>query len=155
MVADSDAKIDSNDLFYPQNWGLRGQKRSKTMMTPTHLAIAVAGTSLLLGTANPLALIIGALGSTLPDIDTSKSTIGRIFFPISHFIEQHLPHRSITHSFLATGIFTLVTYPITFVAKPLYWQALVLGYFFGWFADVFTKSGVAAFYPSDSAVDCC
>jgi inner membrane protein len=118
------------------------------MMTPTHLAIAVAGTSLLLGTANPLALIIGALGSTLPDIDTSKSTIGRIFFPISRFIEQHLPHRSITHSFLATGIFTLATYPLTLFTKPLYWQALVLGYFFGWFADVFTKSGVAAFYPS-------
>jgi inner membrane protein len=117
------------------------------MMTPTHLAFTVAGTSLLLGTANPLALIIGALGSTLPDIDTSKSTIGRIFFPISHFIEQHLPHRSITHSFLATGIFTLATYPLTLFTKPLYWQALVLGYFFGWFADVFTKSGVAAFYP--------
>jgi hypothetical protein len=31
------------------------------MMTPTHLAFAVAGTSLLLGTANPLALICNAL----------------------------------------------------------------------------------------------
>ncbi len=118
------------------------------MMATTHTAFSLTLTSLALGTANPVALLIAAVASQFPDLDTSKSTIGRIFFPISHFIEKRLPHRSITHSFLATGIFTLVTYPITFVAKPLYWQALVLGYFFGWFADVFTKSGVAAFYPS-------
>jgi inner membrane protein len=91
---------------------------------------------------------VAALASQLPDVDTSKSTVGRILFPLSRFIEKRLPHRSVTHSFLATGIFTLATYPIALVTKPLYWQALVLGYFFGWFADVFTKSGVAAFYPS-------
>ena len=118
------------------------------MMATTHTAFSLTFTSLALGTANPIALLIAAVASQLPDVDTSKSTIGRIFFPISRFIEKHLPHRSITHSFLATGIFTLATYPITLFTKPLYWQALVLGYFFGWFADVFTKSGVAAFYPS-------
>ncbi|MDJ0903620.1 MAG: metal-dependent hydrolase [Xenococcus sp. MO_188.B8] len=118
------------------------------MMAVTHTAFSLTFTSLALGTANPVALLIAAVASQFPDIDTSKSTIGRFFLPISRFIEQRLPHRSITHSFLVTGIFTLATYPITFVAKPLYWQALVLGYFFGWFADVFTKSGVAAFYPS-------
>ena len=117
------------------------------MMATTQTVFSLTLTSLALGTANPVALLIAAVASQFPDIDTSKSTIGRFFLPISRFIEQRLPHRSITHSFLATGIFTLATYPITFVAKPLYWQALVLGYFFGWFADVFTKSGVAAFYP--------
>ena len=117
------------------------------MMATTHTAFSLTLTSLALGTANPIALLIAAIASQLPDVDTSKSTVGRFLFPISRFIERRLPHRSITHSFLATGIFTLATYPLTFVAKPLYWQALVLGYFFGWFADVFTKSGVAAFYP--------
>jgi inner membrane protein len=91
---------------------------------------------------------VAALASQLPDVDTSKSTVGRILFPLSRLLEKRLPHRSVTHSFLATGIFTLATYPLTLFTKPLYWQALVLGYFFGWFADVFTKSGVAAFYPS-------
>jgi inner membrane protein len=120
------------------------------MMGTTHTAFSIALTSLALGTANPLALGVAALASQLPDVDTSKSTVGRIFFPLSRFIEKRLPHRSITHSFLATGIFTLATYPLTLFTKPLYWQALVLGYFFGWFADVFTKSGVAAFYPSQA-----
>jgi inner membrane protein len=34
---------------------------------------------------------------------------------------------------------------------PLVWRAVIFGYFFGWFGDVFTKSGVAAFYPATSA----
>ena len=118
------------------------------MMATTHTAFSLTLTSLALGTANPVALLIAAVASQFPDVDTSKSTVGRFLLPISRFIEKRLPHRSITHSFLATGIFTLATYPIIFVTKPLCWQALVLGYFFGWFADVFTKSGVAAFYPS-------
>ncbi len=118
------------------------------MMATTHTAFSLTLTSLALGTANPIALLIAALACQLSDVDTSKSTVGRILFPLSRFIEKRLPHRSVTHSFLATGIFTLATYPIALVTKPLYWQALVLGYFFGWFADVFTKSGVAAFYPS-------
>jgi inner membrane protein len=34
--------------------------------------------------------------------------------------------------------------------RQMAWQALVVGYFFGWFGDVFTKSGVCAFYPSSA-----
>ena len=66
-------------------------------------AIAAAGTSLILGTAEPLPLGLAILGSQLPDIDTTTSTIGKIFYPISSWIEDRFPHRSITHSLLATG----------------------------------------------------
>lgn len=120
------------------------------MMATTHTVFSLTLTSLALGTANPVALLIAAIAYIFPDLDTSKSTVGRLLFPISSFIEKRLPHRSITHSFLATGIVTLVTYPIALLTEPLYWQALILGYFFGWFADVFTKSGVCAFYPSSA-----
>jgi inner membrane protein len=114
----------------------------------THAAFSVAIASIGLGTANPIVLGCCAIASQFPDLDTSKSTVGRLLFPISRWIEKKTTHRSITHSFLATGIFTLITYPIAFVGYANLWQALVLGYFLGWFADVFTKSGVAAFYPS-------
>ena len=40
------------------------------MMAITHASIAAAGTSLILGTANPLALGLAILGSQLPDLDT-------------------------------------------------------------------------------------
>ena len=46
---------------------------------------------------------LAILGSQIPDIDTTTSTIGKIFFPISSWIEDRFPHRSITHSLLATA----------------------------------------------------
>ena len=71
-------------------------------MSITHAAIATAGTSLMLATADPLALGLAILGSQLPDLDTTSSTIGKIFFPISSWIEDRFPHRTITH-FLMNG----------------------------------------------------
>jgi inner membrane protein len=118
------------------------------MMAPTHIAFSVSLTSIVLGTANPEILGISAIASLLPDIDTSKSSIGRLFFPLSRWLEARTVHRGITHSFFATGIVTLASYPLAVLGYAHLWQALILGYFWGWFADVFTKSGVEAFYPS-------
>ncbi|MEA5511827.1 metal-dependent hydrolase [Crocosphaera sp. UHCC 0190] len=118
------------------------------MMTPTHIAFSVSLTSIVLGTANLELLGVAALASLLPDIDTSKSFIGRLLFPISSWLEANTVHRGITHSFFATGVLTLVSYPLVLYGYPQVWHGLILGYFFGWFGDVFTKSGVEAFYPS-------
>ena len=118
------------------------------MMSVTHAVFSVSLTSLVLGTANPEVLGTAAIASLLPDIDTSKSSIGRLFFPLSSWLETRTVHRGITHSFFATGLITLATYPLAFLGYAHLWQALILGYFWGWFADVFTKSGVEAFYPS-------
>jgi inner membrane protein len=117
------------------------------MMIVTHTALSVAGTALNMGTADPLVLGVAAVAAQLPDIDTSKSLPGRVLFPISHFLERRFPHRSVTHSFIATGLIALAGLPLMFW-KQMLWQALILGYFFGWFGDVFTKSGVCAFYPN-------
>ena len=73
-------------------------------MSITHATIAAAGTSLIIGTADPMALGLAVLGSQLPDIDTTTSTIGKICFPISSFLEDRFPHRSITHSLLTTAL---------------------------------------------------
>ena len=58
------------------------------MMAVTHAAIATAGTSLILGTANPLILGLSVIGSQLLDIDTTTSTVGKICYPISFWIED-------------------------------------------------------------------
>lgn len=118
------------------------------MKSTTHISIAVAATSLCLGTADPIALSLSALACQLPDTDTSASVPGRILLPLSRFLEKRYPHRAITHSFAATGVWALLTIPVALWFEAKYWQALILGYFMGWFADAFTKSGVAAFYPS-------
>jgi inner membrane protein len=123
------------------------------MMSLTHCALAVTATSLVMGTAEPMVLLTAALASQLPDVDTSKSVPGRILFPFSRFLEKRYPHRSVTHSFLATVVIAGIALPMVLVGLPFY-LALVSGYFWGWFGDVFTKSGVCAFYPSQIRAVC-
>ena len=117
------------------------------MLTVTHAALAISSTSLLTGTSDPWVLGAAAVMSQLPDIDTSGSVTGRVFHPISRWLEARYPHRSVTHSFLVTGLVALVLLPLmVWGLFPFYW-ALLIGYWMGWFGDVFTKSGVAAFFP--------
>lgn len=121
------------------------------MLAITHAAIATAGTSLILGTADPLLLGLSIVGSQLPDIDTTTSTIGKIFYPVSSWIEDRYPHRTITHSLLATAAITAVSFLVTyFVTKGIDLKlalALPLGHLLACFSDTFTKQGVQLFYP--------
>jgi inner membrane protein len=93
-------------------------------------------------------LVTAAIGSQLPDLDTTKSITGRVLYPIAAFIEARYPHRTITHSFLSTGFVAVLGIPLWLSFGWQYWAALVLGQFMGWFSDAFTKSGVAAFFPN-------
>jgi inner membrane protein len=118
------------------------------LMSITHSAIAVAGTSLILGTANPLALGLAVIGSQLPDLDTTTSTIGKIFYPIANYIEDRYPHRSITHCLLATAAITVVSVSIGYFLGDIKSAiALPLGHLLACFSDCFTKQGVQLFYP--------
>jgi len=118
------------------------------MMAITHSAIAAAGTSLLLGTADPLALFLALVGSQLPDLDTSTSSLGQICFPISRWIEARYPHRTITHSLLATIALALISLPVGYFTDHLIVSiALPLGHLLSCFSDCFTKQGVQLFYP--------
>ncbi len=120
------------------------------MMAITHAAIAAAGTSLILGTGQPLPLGLAILGSQLPDLDTTTSTIGKIFFPISSWIEDRFPHRSITHSLLATAGIAIVSLSVGhfLLGDIMTAIALPLGHLLACFSDTFTKQGVQLFYPN-------
>jgi inner membrane protein len=119
------------------------------MMAITHAAIATAATSLILGTADPLPLGLAILGSQLPDLDTTESTIGKIFFPLSSWIEDRFPHRSITHSLLATSFIAAIALPVGYLLllDIKIAAALPLGHLLSCFSDTFTKQGVQLFYP--------
>lgn len=117
------------------------------MMALTHSIVSAAGVSLLLGTGNSLHLALAIAGSQLPDVDTSTSTIGQILFPISNWIEDRFPHRSVTHCFLATCALALVSVPVYFYADWKTWLCLPLGHLLSCFSDIFTKQGVQFFWP--------
>ena len=118
------------------------------MMAITHAAIATAGASLLLGTAQPLPLALAVLGSQLPDIDTTTSIIGQVFYSISSWIEDRFPHRSVTHSLVATVAIALVSLSLGAALGDIKTAAAVpLGHVLACFADCFTRQGVQLFWP--------
>lgn len=118
------------------------------MMAITHAAIATAGVSLLLATADPLTLSLAVLGSQLPDLDTTTSIIGQVLYPVSSWIEDRYPHRSVTHSLLATGAIALVSLPLAFVLGDIKaGLAVPLAHLLACFSDCFTRQGVQLFWP--------
>ncbi|CAN5729685.1 hypothetical protein BH23CYA1_BH23CYA1_00920 [soil metagenome] len=118
------------------------------MMAITHAAIACAGVSLLLSTADPLPLSLAVLGSQIPDIDTTTSLIGQVFYPVSSWIEDRFPHRSVTHSFLATAVIAAVALSLGFVMGEIRVAAAVpVGHLLSCFSDCFTRQGVQLFWP--------
>jgi inner membrane protein len=119
-------------------------------MTLTHLAISGLMTSLMVGTADPLVVSVGAIAGLLPDVDLSKSPAGRILFPISSFLEKRFPHRSCTHSILASIVVGAVVYGLAY-GSVISWRlahAIEIGYTFGYLVDLITKSGIQLFFPT-------
>ena len=113
-----------------------------------HAAIATAGVSLLFSTADPLPLALAVLGSQLPDLDTTTSVIGQVCYPISSWIEDRFPHRSITHSLIATAAIAVIALPIGLYFGN--WQvaaAVPVGHLFSCCSDCFTRQGVQLFWP--------
>lgn len=87
--------------------------------------------------------------SLLPDIDHTKSLIGKLFYPVSRLINRKYGHRTITHSliflFLSTSLiasFQASFFP-SFHVTLLYFLAFSSHLIF----DMMTVQGVPLFYP--------
>ncbi|NJL64805.1 MAG: metal-dependent hydrolase [Methylacidiphilales bacterium] len=120
------------------------------MLGVSHLLISGTATSLFLGTASPTIIITGAIAGLLPDIDISISPAGQVFPWVSRYLEQRMPHRSCTHSLLASLLIAIASYGMA-LFQPSFINlvhAINVGYFFGWFADAFTRGGVQMFFPA-------
>ena len=99
--------------------------------------------------ANPIFIASTILGSLIPDIDYSKSTIGKIFRPISKYLNRRFGHRTITHSLLAMfGSFLLFAIiEATFFDRTTTAKIYLLGFFSHLVLDMMTVQGVPLFYP--------
>lgn len=94
-------------------------------------------------------MVIVFFGSLLPDIDHSKSLIGKLFLPISRWLHRHHGHRTITHSllFLAIVIFaSRFTQSLFFPSVPLS-LLLSLSVISHLIFDMMTVQGVPLLYP--------
>ena len=69
------------------------------MMAPTHVATASIVTYGLFG-FDWKVLAVASIAALLPDLDNTKSVLGRIFFPISIPLNAVLGHRTLTHSLI-------------------------------------------------------
>lgn len=120
------------------------------MMTLSHLAISGLLTALMLGSADPVVIGVGAIAGLLPDVDIAKSPAGRVLFPLSRFLEKHFPHCSCTHSILASLVVGAACYGLSYAGwlSNEHAHAILIGYTAGYLADLITKSGVQLFYPA-------
>lgn len=86
------------------------------------------------------------IGSLLPDIDSPKSTLGRMLPFASTVIERQWGHRTITHGLLMWMALAVLLLPLCVWRKAVY-GALLIGYLSHLLIDCATKAGVPLFYP--------
>lgn len=89
------------------------------------------------------------LGSLLPDIDMTTSTIGRILKPVSFILSKAIGHRTYTHDVFLNIVLCIIS---MFYMKNNYiaYLPLVTGLWFGIFGhlllDSFTVNGLPVLY---------
>jgi len=123
------------------------------MISVTHISFGVLLTEFILTSLgiepSTTTLVLSGIGSLLPDIDTPKSAIGRIF-PPSKVIEQKYGHRQITHSWIFIILALILFSPFILFLGLLKYFCLIIGVISHIMLDMVNISGVPFFYPSPS-----
>jgi inner membrane protein len=125
------------------------------MTAPNHLTGGIVFTGLFCSFfsvnifANPIFITATLFGSLLPDIDHTKSWIGKAFYPIAKWLSVNYGHRTITHSvFFLIGI-CLLSFFIEKNFRADYSVSIIL--FFSVLShlifDMVTLQGIPLFYP--------
>jgi len=99
--------------------------------------------------SNPLYIAATIFGSIIPDIDYTKSLIGRFFRPISKQLNQRFGHRTVTHSLAVLFVSNLLSGVIenTLLHQSTISKIYFLGFFSHLVLDMMTVQGVPLFYP--------
>jgi inner membrane protein len=125
------------------------------MTAPNHLTGGIVFTGLFCSFfsvnifANPLFISFTLIGSLLPDIDHTKSWIGKSVYPVAKWLSVNYGHRTITHSiFFLVGL-CLLSFFIEKNFRADYSISIIL--FFSVLShlifDMVTLQGIPLFYP--------
>lgn len=140
------------------------------MLAPTHSVFGIFLTLIFLAVfgiqwgLHWTIILVAVFGAIVPDIDHPKSVIGKLFYPVSSYLERRYGHRTITHSFIGWGIASLVfAFFVLFVIlilgfvwdldvgiwnlTPRWISAFSISYFSHLILDMFNKRGVQMFWP--------
>ncbi|MBI2134972.1 metal-dependent hydrolase [Candidatus Woesearchaeota archaeon] len=119
------------------------------MMYYTHAAFGLLLSLLYIeffNVENPVIFLLVVLFFSLfPDIDESKSKIGRKNKVLSKTINFFFGHRGIFHTIWIPSLLFLVL--ILFNVKIIIGIAVLIGYISHLFLDAITKHGIMPFYP--------
>jgi inner membrane protein len=98
--------------------------------------------------SSPLYLVATVFFAVLPDIDHTRSLVGKLFYPLAKWIDKKYGHRTITHSFIAIGTGILI---MSILAKTVIHEDYVMIFAFAYGShllfDMMTKQGVPLLYP--------
>lgn len=125
-------------------------------MTGTnHIAGGLAFTGIFCSIADlnifekPIYLGFTVFFALLPDIDHTKSLIGKLFYPLAKYLGRRFGHRTITHSLLFFVVFGLFVRFLEVLFPQLVNITVIYTFAFGshLLFDMMTKQGVPLFYP--------
>lgn len=117
------------------------------MTLPTHLIIYFTIVNFLGVPINIQNVILGILGTLLPDISNPHSRIGYIFSSFSSYIYRKYDHRTITHSWILLALFMpfcLLAYFLLDDASPIIFISALAIHIV---ADMLNVTGVKFLYP--------
>jgi len=120
------------------------------MTAPNHIVGGIVVTGLFgsfMGVnilASPYYIGTVVLAAQLPDIDHTKSPIGKICYPLARLLNRRYGHRTITHSFAALFLLTAI---VSAVTKENYGTIFFLAYASHLVLDMLTIQGIPLFYP--------
>ncbi|MFW5700443.1 MAG: metal-dependent hydrolase [Cyclobacteriaceae bacterium] len=89
------------------------------------------------------------ISTILPDIDHPKSLLGKMFYPISRWIDRNWGHRTVTHSLIFLFLITILSLSIEqmFHDNRHYTVALFFAVFSHYILDMVTVQGIPLFFP--------
>lgn len=97
----------------------------------------------------PEYLAVTVFCSVLPDIDHTRSLIGKSFFPLAKWLNNKFGHRTITHSLLfwLAAIFLVRLVEIMYFKSAVYSTIVAFSILSHDLFDMCTKQGILFFYP--------
>ena len=125
------------------------------MTAPNHIAGGVFFTAFFSSLwninifSNVNMLIFTVIASLLPDIDHTKSFIGKVFYPLAKCINKRFGHRTITHSLIFLLSIWIITSTTTHCLNinPSYNVILFFSVLSHFILDMVTLQGIPLFYP--------